>query len=341
MKAMILAAGYGTRLGILSKQRPKPLLPVGNVPLVVHAIETLKAAGIVEIAINAHHKGDKLMTLLGDGSQFGVSLLWSEERDTILGTGGGVKKVAPFFDEEGALIMNGKMVTDLDLSQVLRFHRERHAFGTMVLRHDPNAARWGSIGVNNSGTLVSMLGKNALGEPVPSAPTMFTGISVLSPAFLEALPHGPSCMVRQGWKPAFSLGRPLAGFVMPHSTYWWEHSTPERYLMGNKNLFTHNLLDRLHPPLKSAPLPYWVTATHPDQLLLHPTAVLGEGVTLNEMVVVGEGAILDPGVTLRECVVWPHTHVTTSHEHAILTPKGPLVVETTEGGGFTGPSLKP
>ncbi len=340
MRAMILAAGYGTRLGILSEQRPKPMLPVGNVPLIVHALELLKRAGITEVAINTHHRGDHLTEYLGDGSAFGVELFWSHEEGDILGTGGGVKKIRDFLGDEPAVICNGKIVTTVDLGEVIAFHRALGALGTMVLKPDPDAGRWGSIGASSDGRLASILGKNARGEEVPAAPTMFTGISVVEPAFIDTLPEGPSCMVRQGWKPLFAAGRPLGGFVMGADDYWWEHSTPARYLEGNRNLFTRDLLGRLPAPIPSGTLPPQITVEPGTFTLLDHHVTAGEKVTFGGMVVVGDHVSIDPGVSLRDCIVWPGTTVTESAEHAVITPRGTLVVETEASGGFTGPALK-
>ena len=340
MKAMILAAGYGTRLGILSEQRPKPMLPVGNIPLISHAIALLKRAGISEIAINTHHRGDHLTRYLGDGSSHDVTIHWSHEEGEILGTGGGVKKIRDFIGKEALVVMNGKMVTTCDLGAVIRFHEQRGALGTMVLRPDPNASKWGSIGAASDGRLASILGKGPSGDDVGSAPTMFTGISVIDPAFIDTLPEGPSCMVRQGWKPLFQQGHPLYGYVMDETEYWHEHSTPERYFEGNRNLFRHDLLTRLPAAFTEHTIPADVSLTPEAMTLTGANCQFGEGVTLRNMVILGDDVTIHDGVTLSDCVVWPRSTIDASHENAIITPRGVLPISSDAGEGFTGPALK-
>jgi len=188
---------------------------------------------------------------------------------------------------------------------------------------------------------VSILGKDAQDNETPGASTMFTGISVIEPAFLDFLPLGPSCMVRQGWKPLFSAKEALFGYTMPPDGYWWEHSTPARYLQGNMNLFDNNLISRLSASFDREPWSSSLDHTENASVLLGKGVTVGSGVVFSKMVVAGEGVTIAPSLTLENCVIWPHSHVTQSLSHSIITPRGILDVpyETVQGG-FTGPALK-
>src|SRR5262245_42821527 len=113
-RAMILAAGFGTRLGALSDERPKPLLPVAAVPLIRYVVALLRGHGIHEIVINLHHRGDLIEADLGDGAALGVRIAYSRE-ETILGTGGGIKRALPLLAPEGDtaepfFVVNGKIL---------------------------------------------------------------------------------------------------------------------------------------------------------------------------------------------------------------------------------------
>src|SRR5688572_21259398 len=146
-RAIILAAGFGTRLGALSDERPKPLLPVANVPLIRYAIAHLRGHGITEIAINLHHRGELIEADLGDGSELGCAITYSRE-ESILGTGGGLLKIRDWLtrgNREPFFVVNGKILTDVDLQAVIGRHRERDAVATMVVREVPDAERWGAI----------------------------------------------------------------------------------------------------------------------------------------------------------------------------------------------------
>ncbi len=331
-RAMILAAGHGTRLGPLGQDRPKPMLPVGGRPLVEHAFSFLRRAGITEVVLNSFTLADTLEAHVGDGARFGVSARWSRETDRILGTGGGVRHARRFLGDGTCVVMNGKIVTTLELSDALAFHRARGAQVTLVLREDPEAGRWGGFTLDPDGRVVTMLGAASDGSPAPAPAThMFTGISILEPEFLDRLPEGPHCLVREGFTPWFRGGGGLFGYALPSCAYWWDHSTPSRYLQGNLNLF----------------LPK-VRAFFADGLPWHPVrpgVIAARGASLPASaetagpVVLGEGASVAPGVRLEDVVVWEGCHVGTDLARAVVTPAGVVQVDLADPGARTGPAL--
>ncbi len=131
MRAMILAAGFGERLRPLTLKLPKPLLPVLGKPLIQHNIEWLRKNGINEIALNLHHLPHKITSFLGTGSKFGVKITYSYEKE-ILGTAGGVKKLEGFFDGT-FLVYYGDNITNLDIGNLLEFHKHKKAVATICL----------------------------------------------------------------------------------------------------------------------------------------------------------------------------------------------------------------
>src|SRR3954466_14571451 len=126
MKAILLAAGLGTRLRPLTDNMPKPLLPVGDRPLIEYNLMLLKKYGITEVAINLHYHGEKIRECLKDGRDLGMKILYSEEPE-ILGTGGGIKKISHFLSDWDLLGINGGILVDIDLDKVVEFHRMKKA----------------------------------------------------------------------------------------------------------------------------------------------------------------------------------------------------------------------
>lgn len=311
MRAMILAAGLGTRLGEIGGARPKPMLPVVGAPLVRWAVLFLRHHGIREIVVNVHYKGEQIEAELGDGAALGVAIAYSRETPEILGTGGGLRQARPLLDdgrETPIVVMNGKVLVDLDLGEVLALHRARAAEATMVVRDDPDADRWGSQQLDGDGRIVRLLGHTPTAEaPEPvGAAMMFTGIHVIQPGFLDRVPaEGPQCIVRTAYRSLFDEGRGLFGFAT--NRYWWEHSTPERYLQG-----VCNALDG------AVPLPYAErfvqgvdTSAHvePGARIVGPVWVgpdvrIGTGAIVGPHVQLERGVVVDPGVTLQRTVVW-------------------------------------
>src|SRR3989449_1523283 len=122
MKAMVLAAGLGTRLRPLTDTLPKPLLPVAGRPLLEWNLLLLKRHGITEVIINLHHLGEQIVRALGDGARLGLRLAYSHE-PTLQGTGGGIKQAAPFLKDGPFLVLNGDTLSDCDLMALIAAHR--------------------------------------------------------------------------------------------------------------------------------------------------------------------------------------------------------------------------
>lgn len=222
-KAMILAAGLGTRLRPLTLTVPKPLVEVGGEPLVYRALRMLKRAGVSDVVLNLHWLGDKIKAELGTGERFGLRLAYSEETD-ILGSGGGIKKVEPQLGGGTFFVINGDALIDLDLNAVLAFHRAKGAAATMVLRPDPNPDAWGAIEIDAEQRIRQFVGK----LPKSGAPLrklMFTGVHVLEPVVFDYLRSVFSSINEDFYPKAIAAGVPIYGYV--YEGYWSDVGTWE------------------------------------------------------------------------------------------------------------------
>lgn len=325
-RAMILAAGLGTRLGELTQQRPKPMLPVCGAPLVRWGALWLRHHAIVDAAINLHHLGQQIVDELGDGSALGLRIAYSHEEGMILGTGGGLRHARALIDagdDTPIVVVNGKILVDLDLHAVLRAHVETGAEATMVLRPDPDAAKWGSLQIDARGRIVRLLGNAPARHDAPPAsdPLMFTGIHVLQPRFLDRIPpEGEQCVIRTAYRSLFDEGRGLHGFVTER--YWWEHSTPARYIQG-----VANVLDGV------VPLPYAegpIRGVHPSATVdpqariegpvwVGPGASIEAGAHVGPHVQLGAGATVRSGAHVVRSVVWDGAIVEGEVREAVVT----------------------
>ncbi|MBI5480793.1 MAG: NDP-sugar synthase [Deltaproteobacteria bacterium] len=310
MRAMILAAGYGTRLGTLSDERPKVLLPVCDQPLIRFALALVRGAGIREVVINLHHQAELVEAEMGDGASAGVRVAWSRE-PRLLGTGGGVKQAAPLLGDETFVVVNGKVVIDLDLAAVVAAHRQAGALATMVVRPDPDAARWGAIAVDEGGRVRDLLGAGGY---------MFTGVHVVEPELLARIPDGEQCIIRTAYQGALRDHAPLHAFVQ--AGYFAEHSTLARYLDGNVALLRG--ATAAAPPTALRGIDAAATVS-PDAVIhepvrLGPRARIGAGAVIGPDVVVGHDAEVAPDARLRECVVWDGARAAGELTRAIVTP---------------------
>jgi NDP-sugar pyrophosphorylase family protein len=232
MKAMILAAGLGTRLRPLTNSIPKPLLPIGGTPLIVWNLLLLKRHGFRHVIINLHHLGPMIEQALGTGSQFGMRIMYSHE-PVILGTGGGIKQAEPHFSGEPVLVLNGDTLAELDLEALCDFHRARKAAATLVLREDSEAARWGLVEVGDKGHILRIAGKGLV-APVPATLRMFAGIHILHPRLLRQVPRGVASSIIDPYVSAIERGEPVLGYDL--AGYWSDVGTPERYMQAERDV---------------------------------------------------------------------------------------------------------
>lgn len=231
MKAMILAAGLGTRLRPLTNTIPKPLLPVGGTPLIVWNLLLLKRHGFKDVVINLHHLGPMIEQTLGNGSKFGLRIIYSHE-PMILGTGGGIKQAEPHFSGEPVLVLNGDTLFELDLGALCAFHRDRKAMATLVLREDADAARWGLVEVGADDRVVRITGRGLPGS-VPTSPRMFAGIHILNVRLLRDVPKGVESSIIEAYVSALKRDEPVLGYDL--KGYWSDVGTAERYAQAEQD----------------------------------------------------------------------------------------------------------
>ncbi|OBY75434.1 N-acetylmuramate alpha-1-phosphate uridylyltransferase MurU [Acinetobacter gyllenbergii] len=181
MKAMILAAGLGNRMRPLTLHTPKPLLEVGGKPLIVWHIEKLKAVGVTEIVINTAWLGDKLVAALGDGSQFGVTILWSHEGEG-LETAGGIINALPLLGDQPFILVNGDVWTTMDFSSLLSVQLEDKQAHLVLVENPPQHLKGDFILAND---LAYTFEQEQLGEALT-----YSGVAVLAPQMFAGLENG-------------------------------------------------------------------------------------------------------------------------------------------------------
>jgi mannose-1-phosphate guanylyltransferase/phosphomannomutase len=225
MKAMILAAGYGERLWPLTADRGKPALPVLGKPLVGYVAEYLANNGMTEAVVNLHHAPESVREALGDGGQFGLHLE-SVSEPVSLGTSGGLDNARDHFQDETFVVINGKIITDINLRAAIDTHRKMNALATLVLKRNIDRERF-SIVETRDGLISRFAGMPTRGDGEP--PLMFTGIHILEPRIFEYIPRGVfSDSVIDVYPQAMAAGERVAAHVGEGK--WYELSTLQRYL---------------------------------------------------------------------------------------------------------------
>lgn len=248
MKAMILAAGFGTRLFPLTIDRTKPAIPFLGKPLVGYVAEYVAQFGFKDIVVNLHHQPDSVIEALGDGSDYGVHIDYTREEPKILGTAGALDNARHLLEDDTFLIVNGKIITDIDISEAIETHKSSGAIATMVLKTNTKRERFTMVSVEDG--FVTGFGEMAMplteGEIRDTeheifTPLMFTGIHILEPRVFDYIPRGIySDIVPTFYNPAIAKGEKIAAHVTDAN--WFELSTIPRYLdislamMGEANV---------------------------------------------------------------------------------------------------------
>ena len=207
MKAVILAGGEGTRLRPLTLTTPKPVVPVVDRPFLRHQLDLLAGAGVREIVFSVAYRPERVEAVFGDGSAFGVHIRYAVE-DTPLGTGGAVRNALPLLDER-TIVLNGDVLTDVDLAGVVARHDAEGASATILLTPVPNPAAYGLVETDPEGRVLRFLEKP--GPEQITTNTINAGIYVLETRVLDLMPAGVNYSIERGFFPALlARGRPGA-----------------------------------------------------------------------------------------------------------------------------------
>jgi NDP-sugar pyrophosphorylase family protein len=248
MKAMILAAGFGTRLFPLTIDRTKPAIPFLGKPLVGYVAEYVAKFGFRDVVVNLHHQPESVKRALGDGTDYGVKIHYTLETPKILGTAGALDNARHLLENETFLIVNGKIITDIDIAAALETHRKTGAIATMVLKENTNRERFTIVETENGfvtgfGDFPESNGEwrvesgeskyfySTLNSQLSTlnSPLMFTGIHILEPRVFDYIPRGVySDIVPTFYNPAIQNGEKIAAHICQGS--WFELSTIPRYL---------------------------------------------------------------------------------------------------------------
>lgn len=228
MRAMILAAGRGERMRPLTDRLPKPLLPVAGKPLIVHHLETLAAAGVVEVVINHAWLGHLIEQQLGDGRQFGVRIQYSAEGTTGLETAGGIKKALPLLGAEPFVVINGDVLSTFDPRRLIATGLTQGALAHLVLVPNPPQHPAGDFAFAENAFWLTSTGTEQF---------TFSGIALYHPDFFHDVPEGPQKLapfLRQAMAQQRVSGELFGG-------YWADIGTPERLQQADTSFVAQQL----------------------------------------------------------------------------------------------------
>lgn len=226
-KAMLLAAGRNTRLAGIAGDLPKPMLPVGGRPLIEHTVRQLARAGVHDVMVNLHHRGEALREHFGDGSRFGVRVHYSHEEE-LLGTAGGIRKCRSFFEDGPFLVLYGDNLTTCRLEGLVGHHRAHPGIGTIALFWRDDVSPHSAVEIQPDTRITGFIEK-----PKPAeAPSHWisAGVIVFEPQVLGEIPDKIPCDLGFDVFPRLlAAGHVLHGYYMTGDEGLWWIDTPQHY----------------------------------------------------------------------------------------------------------------
>ncbi len=294
MKAVIMAGGEGTRLRPLTSNAPKPMMPLVNEPMMEHIVRLLKQHGFEEIVVTVAFMANTIRSYFGDGSDFGVRMVYATE-ETPLGTAGSVRNAIDELDEP-FLVISGDVLTDVDLTAIVKEHEAKQALATIGLVRVENPLEFGIVITRDDGSIERFLEKPSWGQVFSD--TINTGNFVLEPEIFDFIEPDRSVDFSSEVFPALlKAGKPLHGAIA--EGYWEDVGTLESYLSAHKDI----LDGRVHIEVPGFEMGDGVhvgegAEIHPDATVVGP-AVIGENCRIEAGVRLGPYTVLGTNVRVR------------------------------------------
>jgi mannose-1-phosphate guanylyltransferase len=276
MKAVILAAGLGTRMRPLTDKTAKPALPVLNEPLIVRTLRELKRAGVTEVMINLHHRPDTIRAAIPEGD-LGLKIRYSRET-SILGTGGALRKVRSWVGREPFFVVNGDVIFDFDLKGMVACHHRSNALATLALKPNSDTKKYKPVISDRNGRIMSIRG---LPKSQRGAVSLFASVHIIEPVLLGRLPPGPSDTVGDLYIPLLREGAHLQG--VRQVGVWHDLGSPSGYLKAQGRL----LADR----------------GQKRSVAIDPSVRIGKGARISRSVI-GAGGVIEPLARIEGSVLW-------------------------------------
>lgn len=305
-----MVGGEGTRLRPLTFNTPKSMVPIANRPFLEHMTEYLKGHSIDDIILTLCYLPDRTQRYFGDGSNFGIKLTYALE-ESPLGTAGAVKNVAERLDGT-FYVFNGDIFTDIDLTAMMEFHRQRGSKATIALTPVEDPTIYGVVETNNEGRVERFIEKPRRGTVTTNM--INAGAYILAPEVLNYIPKGLSFTFEQGLFPLLlERGDPMYGYQS--DAYWIDIGTPEKYLKLHHDLLMGRINRRF--PGEPAGEGIWVEEGSDIQpqaelegpLVIGRNCVIGSRARIKGPCAIGQDCRIGADSLIEGSVVWQNTHL--------------------------------
>lgn len=342
MKAIILLGGFGKRLRPFTCHTPKPLLPILNQPEVLYQLELLKMHKIREVIFCLNYLSKNFLNYFGSGKKFNLKIHYLYEKFP-LGTGGAIKNAEKFFGQEPVIILNGDILTDINLTELIKFHKTKNAVLTITLVRVKDPTIYGLVETDSNNKILQFLEKPSWDEVTCN--TINAGIYVFNPELLQYIPPGINYSVERGLFPLLvEKKKPVYGYI-PTNCYWLDIGTVEKYLQAHSDILNGILKVKISGKKIKSPDGgnLWIEkkVSLSRKASINAKAVIGENSTIESYVqftgfvsigrnckinkgaqitnsvildntIIGEGVKIDQAVIGKNCRIDPNTVISNS-----------------------------
>ncbi len=306
-KAMVLAAGLGTRLRPLTDLISKPMAPIVNRPVMEHIIRLLAKHKFTSIVCNLHWYPDEIKNYFGDGSKWGVDIVYSYEKE-LLGTAGGVKNVEDFFGDSTFLVISGDALTDIDLTRAVESHKQKTGIATIILTEVEDTSRYGAVLLDNNKRVKGFQEKPLSG--VAESNLANSGIYIFESGVFDYLPpKGTFYDFGENLFPDL-LNRDVPYYGYSHNQYWNDVGSLDEYQQGNFDALEGKV--KVSIPGEKIKEGVWVGKNCKIQegVIITPPVCIGDNCTIKKdaklfgPIILGSNTIVDERAVLYRGIKW-------------------------------------
>ncbi len=305
MKAMIMAAGFGTRLRPLTYSIPKPMVPILNKPVLEHILEKLRDLGVTQVGLNLHAHPHMIKGYFKNGERWGIKINYSEEK-SLLGTAGGVKNFEDFF-KETFIVLSGDGVIDIDINDALKFHKRKKALVTIILKRIDNRLEYGVVLLKRNFMIKRFVEKPFWADVFSNLAN--TGMYILEPAVFRYIPKNKFFDFGHDlWPILIKKRKRLFGYIT--DGYWCDIGNLNEYKKAHRDALEKKI--NLIFPGEEIKKNVWVGENSyiDNSAKLNPPCIIGKNCIIEKDAVIGkfssigDGSVIKKGAEIKNCILW-------------------------------------
>lgn len=313
MYAFVMSAGLGTRLRPLTYAIPKPMVPVANKPVLEHTIVLLREHGVKDIIINTYLMPELITGYFGDGSKWGVRIIFLHE-NKLMGTAGGVKRAEKYLNKETFLVMSGDGLLNVNLNKLINFHRKTKSVATMALKTVSSRIEYGLAATRKDGRIFNFLEKPGWDQAFKDVPVgINTGIYVFEPYVLKLIPEGKEYdFAKNVFPKLLKSGKKISGYYTDE--YWCDIGNMTQYREAHNAILEGRASVKIEGKKQGG---VWIgnyckvdpTVRMQGPIIIGDKCRIKAKAEISGPAVLGNNLFIDEGAIIKNCIIWDDAYI--------------------------------